>query len=184
MMTGFIVIFLFAYSSLFPKMQEEFEKNYYNVDITFFDQSIQRLDPSGKVKINGRVVYQIDSISKSLYQDNEVNLKKGKHIVEISTIDDKYKVIDTVEVVKYPMKYKLWIRFQYNPPVDEYKQVVIDDSYMRITKEKDYTTNQKEKVLELLTEKINQEFEGELTYKQTDPYFTYTFRDITYYPIE
>ena len=184
MVVGMIVILLFAYSSQFPNMQKRFDKSYENIEITFFDHSMQKVNPSGKIIIDGQVVYKINSISESIYQDKEINLKKGKHVIEISTIDGQYYLVDTIEVTKYPMKYKLWIRFNYNPPVNEYKQIVINHIYKRSIKEKDYTEGQKQRILEQVKEKIDQKFQTDLTYTPTDRYFTFTFKDITNYPIE
>lgn len=165
-------------------MQEDFDANYKNIDITFFDHSIQKENPSGKVIIDGEVVHQIDSISKSLYQDTKINLKKGKHIIEISTIDNQYTLIDTIEVVKYPMTYKLWIQFNYNPPIDEYREIVIEHTYRRSIKERNYTDEQTADVLRQVTEKINKEFDDGVTYQPSGRYFTLSFKDITHYPIE
>lgn len=183
-MTGVIVTLLFAYSSQFPKMQADFDKNYKNIDITFFDHSINKETPSGKVIIDGQLIHHIDSISKSLYQDTKINLKKGKHIIQISTIDDKYILIDTIEVVEYPMTYKLWIQFNYNPPVDEYKKIVIDHTYQKSIKEKNFTDTQKAEVLKKVKDKINNEFNNWLTYQPSRRHFTLSFKDITHYPIE
>lgn len=179
-----IVVLLFAYSSQFYKMQKQFDKNYKNIEITFFDNSIQKENPSGKVIINGQLVYQIDSISENLDQDIKINLKKGKHIIEISTIEEKYKLIDTIEVVEYPMTYMLWIRFNNDPPLADFKKIVINNTYQRNIKGNDYTDNQKANLLRQVTEKVNQEFDREVIYQPRKPCFTFSFKDITHYPIE
>ncbi len=184
LMTGFIVVLLFAYSTQFPKMQKDFDTNYKNIEITFFDRSIQKENPSGKVKIDGQVVHQIDSISNSLYQDTKIYLKKGKHIIEISTIDDQYKLIDTIEVIEYPMTYMLWIQFNYNPPLEEYKKVVIDHTYQKSIKGNSYSDVQRADLLMQVEEKINKEFENGVIYELSNRLFTFSFKDITHFPIE
>lgn len=183
LMTGLIVVSLFAYSSLFPKMQEDYDKNYKNIDITFFDHSINKENPSGKISIDGKVVYQIDSISESLFQNTEINLKKGKHTVEISTIDDKFKLIDTIEVTNYPITYKFLIQYNYNPPIKEYREIVIKHFYQKSLKGKNYNTAQKSELLKRVSEKINKEFENDINYKPSERNFSFSFRDISYYPI-
>lgn len=183
-MTGLIVVLLFVYSSQFPKMQQDFDSNYNNIDITFFDHSIQKENPSVKVIIDGHIVHQIDNISESLYQDKKINLKKGKHTIEILTIEDQYKLIDTIEVIKYPMTYKLWIEYNYNPPSDEYKKIVIEHVYEKSIREKNYSDKQKVNILKQVKEKINKEFENGMIYQPSVRCFTFSFKDITHYPIE
>ena len=184
LMIGFIIVLLFAYSSQFPDMQRKFDQEYKNINITFFDHSIQKENPSGMVLIDGQVVYQIDSISNSLFQNTSINLKKGKHTIEVSTIDKQYKFIDTIEVIDYPMIYNLWIQFHYNPPIDEYKEFVIDYLYQKSLQEKKHTKKQKIELLRKVREKTNVEFENGIKYEPSSRFFTFSFKDITQYPIE
>lgn len=184
LMAGFVIVLLFTYSFLFPMFRSDCDKSYKNTDITFFDNSLQMENPSGKVIIDGLLVYQIDSISKSLYQDVSVNLKKGKHILKISTIDDRLKLTDTIEVEIYPMKYKLWIRYNYNPSLSEYKKILIEYAYQKKMKNKSYMEDQKKELLKQVTEEINKELENNSIYEPSKRCFTFTFLDITNYIIE
>ncbi len=184
LMTGLIVVILLAFSSLFPKMQENFDKNYENISITFFDHSANQENPSGKISVDGTIVYQIDSISKSLTRDILVNLKKGQHIIEISTIDDKYSLTDTIEVTAYPRPYRLRIQYNYNPSIEEYRKILIDYVYQKSLQDKNYTSDQKLELYKQVTEKINKEFENDVDSIPGERSFSFTFKDITHYPIE
>ncbi len=184
LMTGLMVVIFLAFSSLFPKMQEEFDKNYKNISIMFSDHSANQENPSGKISVDGTIVFQIDSISKSLTSDTLINLKKGRHIIEISTIDDKYCLIDTIEVAAYPMPYRLWIQYNYNPSIEEYRKILIDYVYQKSLQDKNYTSDQKLELYKKVTEKINKEFENDVSYKPGERGFSFTFKDVTYYPIE
>lgn len=184
LMVGFIVVLLFGFSSQFFTMQENFDRNYKNVHVTFFDHSRHRQNPSGQVLVDGQLVYQTDSISKSLSDYAAFNLKKGKHSIEILTLDGQYRLVDTIEVAEYPIDYKFWITFNYNPPIDEYKQVIIDFNYKRSLKNKNYSDDQKEQLRAQIIEQLNEEFEAGIDYVETKPSFTFTFLDITHYRIE
>lgn len=160
-------------------MQEIFDSNYKNVSIHFYDHSIQKINPSGKVVINGLLVYNVDSISNHYYEEGNINLKKGWHKIEISTIDGKYKLFDSIEIEEYPNTYSLQIQFNYKPPIEQYKEALIDHLYQRSVEGKPYTEEQKAEVLLLASENINKEFEVETAYKPTEPHFTFTLTDFS-----
>ena len=91
----------------------KYEKSDVDVDIAFFDNSINKENPSGKVTINDEVVYMVDSISKCLFEDKIIKLKKGIYYVKISTLNDECILYDSIEIVNYHhLGYDLWIKYK------------------------------------------------------------------------
>ncbi len=80
-------------------------QNYQNIHLKIYDFSPQKDNPSAKVIIDGKEVYQVDKIAKSEHQNTQIHLSKGVHTVVVSTIANEHKQTTTVNVVDYPKDY-------------------------------------------------------------------------------
>lgn len=180
--TGLLFVLSFIVFLLFPKEKEIIDNR--NIDIGFVDGPYIKENPSVKIVVNGREVFRIDSISKSEHQENKISLENGKYLIEISTIDDRYKIKDTIEVKNYPLTYHLWIEYYYYPPLEIYKNFLIRFRYQRRIRNRNLTEEKKKEILLNITDSINNANENELYYKPTERHFSFTFKDITNYPIE
>lgn len=174
-MVGILVVLLLSYSSQFHEMQKRFDKTYTNVAVSFFDHSIQRVDPSAKLLVDGKLVCQTDSIHKSVSDDFELQLKEGKHTIEVSTIDGLYQMTDTIEITDYLSKKRLVFTFNYNPPIDEYKAALTKFFYERRLKTNEYTEEEKKQLLKSVKEAVELDLSQEKNYRPTPPNFTCEF---------
>ncbi len=175
LMTGLILILYFVYVSHFVMMQKFFGEKYKNIAINSFDFSVQKENPSCKVVIDGQVVYQIDSISESFYRNFKIKLNNGMHLIEISTIDNQFKLTDSIQVVKYPMTYSLMIEYHYNPPVDEYQRILIDQTYQQYIKGINFNEIQKSDIRYWITRKVNDEINDMPYYEPGIRHFAFRF---------
>lgn len=111
-MTGFLIVLLFAFSSQFPQLQKNFDKNYNNLSIRFYNNSSDHKYTSCILSIDDQVILQKDSTSRKETIELNLNIKKGDHKIEISTLDRKYLISDTFRIDKYPQGYSLQVVFQ------------------------------------------------------------------------
>lgn len=174
-MVGILVVLLLSYSSQFPEMQKRFEKTHTNVAVSFYDYSVQRLNPSAKLLVDGKLVYQTDSIHKSASDNFEFKLEEGEHIVEVSTLEGLYLTTDTIEITDYLSEKRLVFKFRYNPPIDEYIVAVTEFFYQRKLKEKDYTAEEKEQLLKGIRKAVELDISKDTNYRPTSPNFICEF---------
>lgn len=178
-----MLIFIVALVSLglylqYGKMYMNSENNFKNINISFYDHSLQKENPSVKLTIDGEIIYCFDSISESFNQDIIINLQKGKHLVEVSTKIGQYKCLDTINVENYMSEYRLSLFYEYNPPFNEYRKISINDEFQSKLKEKTYSEKQKKTLYRQLTIDFDLEPKEEVFYKECNRHFTVFFKKI------
>lgn len=172
--TGLIVVLLTALVAQFTA-KEFADWVPKNVEIRVHDRSIQFENPSFKVEIDGLTVCEVDSISHLEFRDIRVKLDNGKHRIEISTIDDKLKVTDSIQVANYPEAYSLDIKYHYNPPIDEYKKIHIERNYKLYIEGYNFSEVQKSDILYWVKREINNDPHFRTWYKPGSRHFTVEF---------
>ena len=173
LMTGVTVILFFAYSSTFP-----FMKPHENTYINLFDDSEDRENPSVKISINNKTVYQTDSITEADFTNPMINLTKGKHFITISTANDEYTITDTIEVKRYHSYHFLSINYNHTPTFNQYKSCMLRIIYRNRIKRSNYNTDQKKELYNRLHNMIEKTYRDSSRYYQDKQRFTFTFNDI------
>ncbi len=100
-----------------------------NVAIFFHDASLNKENSSIQLLIDNKLDFHSDSITKSTRQDFEINLDTGYHFISVQTLDNKYKITDTIHIRKFNQRYLMSITFNYNPPFEWWSDYVIKETY-------------------------------------------------------
>lgn len=152
------------------------EKKPLNVDIAIFDNSIGKENPSIIIKIDDQEIYSLDSISKSIKDDFQFHLSPGKHSLKISAFSGLYPYADSI-LIKNNKTYTLWVRFKYNPPIEEYGNIMVKELYERKINNASYTSEQKSKLLLRIKELIDKDLEEQSWYEPSNRYFEATLME-------
>lgn len=127
-----------------------------NVSISFSDQSATSTDPSIKLFVDGKLVYQADSMHKSRAVDLHLTLKQGQHLFQASTAEGKYLSSDTIEIRRVLDKNRISVQFEYHPPIEEYITYISKFLYQRALKRQDYNEVEKKALRDKIHQAVKQ----------------------------
>ena len=156
---GLVILFVICLASFL--LNKELDE-YNNINITFFNHSLNKENSSVKLVIDNEYIFESDSLTEKLKY--KINLKEGKYLIRISTVNDNYMITDTIEVKEYPQIYDLSIKYNYHPPLKDYLIYLNEKLNQKKFKEK-YSDKQKMTIIE--NYKNN--------YESSDRYFSFSF---------
>ena len=163
-------LFTILFLLYFTERLRNLEKPSKNVDLTIFDNSIEKENPSVLIKIDNREIYSLDSISKSITEDFLIFLSPGKHFLQVSTLDSLYPYTDSI-LIENKKSYQLWIKFKHNPSIEVYKNFIANNLYERKIKKGSYTSEQKTKLFQEIKSLIDNDFEKQNLFKPDSCHF-------------
>ncbi len=132
MMKLTIVFILILLSSCVRRDNQYLWENHKNVAVFLHNNALNKENQSIRISIGDSIIFESDSVSKKKErQDFELQLDKGKHLVNVETLEGRLKSLGTIEVKKIPQRYLLSISYQYNPSLEWFKEHILQQTYVR-----------------------------------------------------
>ncbi|MFC7773044.1 hypothetical protein [Flavobacterium sp. GCM10027622] len=133
---------------LFPSFQKNKIKN---VKFNFVNNSSSFKKISCQIKLNDSVF--IKSLDLSKTKDSLIELKNGFYKIEVSTINDDFKVIDSFKIKESEKKY-IYISFSYSPSYNEYLPIYKKRYFERCIKKRKYSEIEKAEIRQQIDTKF------------------------------
>lgn len=148
-----------------------------NLYVSFSDRSKTKEDVSCRIIFDDSVVYEIDKISTS--KTKRFKLQNGMHKVEISDLNNRYYLKDSIFIKNYPEENNLFVSFEYNPSYETYLPEFQKQYFDRFIKKHktEYVENQYSSIKKQIKEQIDIEFLKKTYYKPIERKFEITFYD-------
>lgn len=146
-----------------------------NFSISFYDDSKTNEDPSCRLIIDDSIIFEIEKISVS--KDIYLVLKNGIHKVEISDLNNRYYLQDSIIIKNYPEMNIYNISFEYCPSYEEYLPIYRKQYFDRIIRsgKTEYDEEQYPSIMEQINQQIDVNYLKNRLYKPTDRRFKITF---------
>lgn len=148
-----------------------------NLVVSFSDFSKTKEDTSCKIIFDDSIVYEIDKVSTS--KTKRFKLQNGLHKVEISDLNNRFYLKDSIFIKNYPEENNLYVSFEHNPSYEEYLPEFRKQYFDRLIKrvEKKYTDQDKELIWKQVNQQIDVNYLKKTHYKPTERRFEITFYD-------
>lgn len=148
-----------------------------NLYVRFSDFSKTKENHSCRIIFDDSIIYEIGNISES--KTKRFKLLNGLHKVEISDLNNRFYLKDSIFIKNYPEENNLFISFDYKPSYEEYlpefKKIYFDRLIKRV--ENKCTDEDKELIWKKVNQKINIEFLKRTNYKPIERKFEINFYD-------
>jgi len=149
---AFLSILLLSYGSQLPILQERFNRSHTNVNLLLSYDLFTNLRPSFRLKIDGKVVYEKDSIQNVNSDSFKTHLKKGVHQIVVSSKEGDYLCKGSITIEDPLIQQTLHINFTHSPPYSVFRLNMLEFLYQRRIKDKDLSDSQKAQILKVLEE--------------------------------
>ena len=148
-----------------------------NLDVSFSDFSKTKENPSCRIIFDDSIIYEIGNISES--KTKRFKLQNGLHKVEISDLNNRFYLKDSIFIKNYPEENNLYVRFEHNPSYEEYLPEFRKQYFDRLIKrvEKKYTDQDKKLIWKQVNQQIDVNYLKKTHYKPIERKFEIIFYD-------
>jgi hypothetical protein len=148
-----------------------------NLYVSFSDFSKTKENPSCRIIFDDSIVYEIDKVSTS--KTKRFKLQNGLHKVEISDLNNRFYLKDSIFIKNYPEENNLYVSFEHNPSYEEYLPEFRKQYFDRyIQKHKtEYDEERYLSIMKQINQQIDVNYLKKTHYKPIERKFEITFYD-------